>query len=98
MEQAGQLGELRARLESTESNAKEKVAQKTQEIEAARKEREDLQARYGLAGRRVVLYFGGLKPRKNLGLLLDAWRALAPRHADATATAAATECPWRESP
>jgi glycosyltransferase involved in cell wall biosynthesis len=51
---------------------------------APRPRREDLQARYRLAGRRVVLYFGGLKPRKNLGLLLDAWRALAPGHADAT--------------
>jgi glycosyltransferase involved in cell wall biosynthesis len=43
-----------------------------------------LRARYGLGGRRVVLFFGGLKPRKNLGLLLDAWAALAPRHPDAT--------------
>jgi alpha-1,3-rhamnosyl/mannosyltransferase len=51
---------------------------------APRPRREDLQARYGLAGRRVVLYFGGLKPRKNLGLLLDAWRALAPLHPDTT--------------
>jgi len=51
---------------------------------APRPRREDLQARYGLAGRRVVLYFGGLKPRKNLGLLLEVWRALAPRHPDAT--------------
>ena len=51
---------------------------------APRPRREDLQARYGLAGRRVVLFFGGLKPRKNLGLLLDAWRALAPLHPDTT--------------
>jgi glycosyltransferase involved in cell wall biosynthesis len=43
-----------------------------------------LRARYGLRGRRVVLFFGGLKPRKNLGRLLDAWAALAPRHPDAT--------------
>lgn len=43
-----------------------------------------LRARYGLEGRRVVLFFGGLKPRKNLGLLLDAWQALAPRHPDTT--------------
>lgn len=49
-----------------------------------RPRREDLVARYRLAGRRVVLYFGGLKPRKNLGMLLDAWAALAPRHPDAT--------------
>jgi glycosyltransferase involved in cell wall biosynthesis len=34
---------------------------------------EALRARYGLAGRRVVLFFGGLKPRKNLTLLLDIW-------------------------
>jgi glycosyltransferase involved in cell wall biosynthesis len=51
---------------------------------APRPRREDLLARYGLAGRRVVLYFGGLKPRKNLGLLLEAWRAVAPRHGDTT--------------
>ena len=40
-------------------------------------------ARYGLAGRRVVLFFGGLKPRKNLGLLLEGLagpRGPAPRH------------------
>jgi alpha-1,3-rhamnosyl/mannosyltransferase len=51
---------------------------------APRPPRADLVARYGLAGRRIVLYFGGLKPRKNLGLLLDVWRALAPRYPDAT--------------
>jgi glycosyltransferase involved in cell wall biosynthesis len=45
---------------------------------------EALRARYGLVGRRVVLFFGGLKPRKNLGLLLEAWQALAPRHPDTT--------------
>ena len=49
---------------------------------APRPRREDLVARYRLAGRRVVLYFGGLKPRKNLGLLVEAWRALAPQHPD----------------
>ena len=43
-----------------------------------------LRARYGLAGRRVVLFFGGLKTRKNLGLLLDTWKALAPGHPDTT--------------
>lgn len=36
--------------------------------------RPDLVARYGLEGRTVVLFFGGLKPRKNLSLLLEAWR------------------------
>jgi glycosyltransferase involved in cell wall biosynthesis len=51
---------------------------------APRPPREDLVARYRLAGRRVALYFGGLKPRKNLGLLLTAWSRLAPRHPDAT--------------
>jgi len=51
---------------------------------APRPPRKDLVARYRLAGRRVVLYFGGLKPRKNLGLLLTAWSGLAPRHPDAT--------------
>jgi glycosyltransferase involved in cell wall biosynthesis len=36
--------------------------------------RADLLARYGLDGRGpVALFFGGLKPRKNLPLLLDAW-------------------------
>lgn len=51
---------------------------------APRPPREDLVARYRLGGRRVVLYFGGLKPRKNLGRLLTAWSRLAPRHPDAT--------------
>ena len=51
---------------------------------APRPPREDLLARYRLADRRVVLYFGGLKPRKNLGLLLTAWSRLAPRQPDAT--------------
>jgi phosphatidyl-myo-inositol dimannoside synthase len=44
---------------------------------APRPPRADLVARYGLAGRPVVLYFGGLKPRKNLFLLLDVWRDIA---------------------
>jgi alpha-1,3-rhamnosyl/mannosyltransferase len=43
-----------------------------------------LRARYGLGESRVVLFFGGLKPRKNLGLLLDVWQALAPRFPDTT--------------
>lgn len=38
--------------------------------------RPDLLARYGLAGHPVVLYFGGLKGRKNLFVLLDIWRAV----------------------
>jgi glycosyltransferase involved in cell wall biosynthesis len=54
-------------------------------IFAPRPPREDLRARYGLGRGPVVLFFGGLKPRKNLGLLLDAWAKLAPRrHPDAT--------------
>ena len=44
---------------------------------APRPRRADLVARYGLAGRPVVLFFGGLKPRKNLFLLLDVWREIA---------------------
>jgi len=46
---------------------------------APRPPRPDLVARYGLAGRAVVLFFGGLKARKNLDRLLDAWAAVAPR-------------------
>lgn len=42
-----------------------------------RPRRADLVARYGLTGRPVVLFFGGLKPRKNLFLLLDVWREIA---------------------
>jgi glycosyltransferase involved in cell wall biosynthesis len=36
--------------------------------------RPELAARYGLEGKSVVLFLGGLKPRKNLFLLLDVWR------------------------
>lgn len=50
---------------------------------AARAPRADLLDRYGLRGHPVVLFFGGLKPRKNLGLLLDVWAALAARQPDA---------------
>jgi glycosyltransferase involved in cell wall biosynthesis len=39
--------------------------------------RADLQARYGLGGGPVALFFGGLKARKNLPLLLDIWAAVA---------------------
>lgn len=46
--------------------------------------RGDLRERYGLRGRKVVLFFGGLKPRKNLPLLLEAWREVAARHPGAT--------------
>jgi phosphatidylinositol alpha-1,6-mannosyltransferase len=40
---------------------------------APRPARADLRARYGLGADPVVLFFGGLKPRKNLPLLLDVW-------------------------
>jgi glycosyltransferase involved in cell wall biosynthesis len=39
--------------------------------------RADLLARYRLTGHPVVLFFGGLKPRKNLPLLLDLWPRVA---------------------
>ena len=41
--------------------------------------RADLLDRYGLRGHPVVLFFGGLKPRKNLFLLLDVWAPVAAR-------------------
>jgi phosphatidylinositol alpha-1,6-mannosyltransferase len=40
---------------------------------APRPPRRDLRRRYGLGDEPVVLFFGGLKPRKNLTVLLDAW-------------------------
>jgi glycosyltransferase involved in cell wall biosynthesis len=40
---------------------------------APRPARADLRARYGLGAGPVVLFLGGLKPRKNLPLLLDVW-------------------------
>jgi glycosyltransferase involved in cell wall biosynthesis len=39
--------------------------------------------RYGLRGHPVVLFFGGLKPRKNLVLLLDVWGHVAARRPEA---------------
>jgi glycosyltransferase involved in cell wall biosynthesis len=50
---------------------------------APRPAREDLAERWGLRGRQVVLFFGGLKPRKNLEILLDVWTTVAPAHPDA---------------
>jgi glycosyltransferase involved in cell wall biosynthesis len=44
---------------------------------APRPARADLRARYGLGAGPVVLFFGGLKPRKNLPLLLDVWTEVA---------------------
>ena len=40
----------------------------------------ELEERYGLRDRPVVLFFGGLKPRKNLFGLLDIWRSAAAAH------------------
>jgi glycosyltransferase involved in cell wall biosynthesis len=45
--------------------------------------RADLRARYGLDGGVVVLYLGGLKARKNLFVLLDAWAPVAAARPDA---------------
>jgi glycosyltransferase involved in cell wall biosynthesis len=42
--------------------------------------RSDLVARYGLAGATVVLFLGGLKPRKNLPLLLEVFARTVPAH------------------
>jgi len=50
---------------------------------APRPPRADLRARYELGAGPVALYFGGLKQRKNLPLLLETWAAVAPRHPDA---------------
>jgi phosphatidylinositol alpha-1,6-mannosyltransferase len=41
-----------------------------------------LVARHGLAGKPVVLFLGGLKPRKNLFLLLDVWREVVAARPD----------------
>lgn len=38
---------------------------------------------YGLEGKTVALFLGGLKPRKNLFLLLDVWRRVARERDDA---------------
>lgn len=43
-----------------------------------------LRARHGLGDRPVVLYLGGLKPRKNLFFLLDVWSEVAKLRPDAT--------------
>jgi phosphatidylinositol alpha-1,6-mannosyltransferase len=50
---------------------------------APRPRRPDLIERYGLRDRQVVLFFGGLKPRKNLFLLLDAWKPVAAARPEA---------------
>src|SRR5207244_1653943 len=43
----------------------------------------DLAARYGLGAAAVALFLGGLKPRKNLPLLLETWARVAARVPDA---------------
>jgi glycosyltransferase involved in cell wall biosynthesis len=50
---------------------------------APRPPRADLRARYGLGQGVVVLYLGGLKARKNLFVLLDAWAPVAAARPDA---------------
>jgi glycosyltransferase involved in cell wall biosynthesis len=50
---------------------------------APRPPRMDLAERWGLRNRQIVLFFGGLKPRKNLETMLDVWTAVAPSHPDA---------------
>lgn len=45
--------------------------------------RPDLVERYGLRDRVVVLFFGGLKARKNLFLLLEVWRRVVAERPDA---------------
>lgn len=44
---------------------------------------EAVRQRHRLGDRPVVLFLGGLKPRKNLPLLLEAWREVATARADA---------------
>ncbi|MBI4253674.1 MAG: glycosyltransferase family 4 protein [Candidatus Rokubacteria bacterium] len=48
-----------------------------------RPRRAELVRRFGLDDTAVVLFLGGLKPRKNLFLLLDIWREVARQRADA---------------
>ena len=50
---------------------------------APRPPRADLRARYELGNGPVALFLGGLKPRKNLPLLLETWAAVTARHPDA---------------
>ena len=50
---------------------------------APRPPRADLRARYEVGNGPVALFLGGLKPRKNLPLLLETWAAVTARHPDA---------------
>jgi glycosyltransferase involved in cell wall biosynthesis len=50
---------------------------------APRPKRADLVERWGLRDRTVVLFLGGLKPRKNLEVLLDVWAAVVPARPEA---------------
>jgi len=45
--------------------------------------RADLRGRHDLGPGPVALFFGGLKPRKNLPMLLDVWTRVAPLHPEA---------------
>jgi glycosyltransferase involved in cell wall biosynthesis len=45
--------------------------------------RPELLARYGLEGKTIVLFLGGLKARKNLALLIDVWRDVVAGRPDA---------------
>ena len=51
---------------------------------------DDVRRRHGLGHGPVALFLGGLKPRKNLARLLDAWRHVAGAHADARLLIAGT--------
>jgi glycosyltransferase involved in cell wall biosynthesis len=50
---------------------------------APRPPRMDLAERWGLRNRQIVLFFGGLKPRKNLETMLDVWTAVVPSYPEA---------------
>ncbi len=49
-----------------------------------------VRARHGIGGGPVALFLGGLKPRKNLPLLLDAWREVAGARPDGRLVIAGT--------
>jgi glycosyltransferase involved in cell wall biosynthesis len=51
---------------------------------------DEMRRRHGLGHAPVALFLGGLKPRKNLALLLDAWREVAATRADARLLIAGT--------
>jgi glycosyltransferase involved in cell wall biosynthesis len=51
---------------------------------------DEMRRRHGLGHAPVALFLGGLKPRKNLACLLDAWREVAGTRADARLLIAGT--------